>query len=175
MLMEEASSRIAPAPAGCAWIVVHARPRCEKKVAEYCARQAIPVYLPLRPKKHRYGGRVREFHTPLFPGYVFCVVDDRKRVLVRQNRFTANILVVLEQQKLVGQLQQIEQAIASGHAIEVMPYLEVGRRVRVMAGHLKGLEGIVLRAKGGARIVVNLDMIQQSVAVEVESSLLGPA
>jgi transcription antitermination factor NusG len=174
MPQEETATQIAPAPEGGAWIVIHARPRCEKKVAEFCRLQSLPCYLPLRSTTHRYGGRVRRFESPLFPGYVFCVVNIPQRTQVRQSRFTANVLDVLDQAQLVAQLRQVEQAIASGSAIEVMPYLETGRRVRVLSGPLKGLEGIVLRAKGRARIVVNLDMIQQSVAVEVESSLLGP-
>jgi transcription antitermination factor NusG len=59
--------------------------------------------------------------------------------------------------------------------VEVLPYLEKGGHVRVLAGPLKGLEGSVLRSKSSTRIVINVDMIRQSVAVEVDAAFLGPA
>lgn len=156
------------------WVVLHTRPRCEKKIADFCERNTIPVYLPLRAKAHRYGSRERVFLSPLFPGYAFCITTQPQRMLVRQNRHVANVLDVLDQETLVSQLRQIQQALAVGDVAEVMPYLETGRPVRVTGGPFKGLEGIVARVKGRTRVVINVDMIRQSVAVEVDSTYLAP-
>jgi len=161
--------------AGYGWVVVHTRPRAEKKVADQCERSRIPVYVPLRKKVHRYGARERAFWSPLFSGYAFCLVDPSQKTAVSQSQHVANILNVLDQDKLVRQLRQIQKALDVGDMLEVMPYLEKGRRVRVGGGAFKGLEGLVLRVKGKTRVVVNVDMIRQSVAVEVDSSLLVPA
>lgn len=158
-----------------AWVVLHARPRCEKKAADYCKRNDMPWYLPLRKKIHRYGSRERSFWSPLFPGYVFCVVTPVQKSEVRQNRYVANLLEVVDQKTLVEQLRQIDRALTVGDVVEVMPYLEAGRRVAVTSGPMKGLEGLVLRVKGKTRVVINVDMIQQSVAVEVDSAWLAPA
>lgn len=65
--------------------------------------------------------------------------------------------------------------LASQDLVEVMPFLERGRRVRVTAGPLRGLEGMVQRVKGRTRIVLNVDMIRQAVSIEVDSACLGPA
>jgi transcriptional antiterminator RfaH len=157
------------------WVVLHTRPRCEKKVVEYCRRSGFPVYLPLRKKVHRYGARERMFLSPLFPGYAFCILGVAERTAVRQNRHVANLLEVLDQGRLVEQLRQIEQALSAGDVVGVMPYLEKGKPVRVTGGAMKGLEGIVLRVKGRTRVVLNVDMIRQSVVVEVDSALLAPA
>jgi transcription antitermination factor NusG len=165
---------VVPAP-GQAWLVVHARPRAEKKLVQYCGQQGMATYLPLRTKVHRYGNRERAFSSPLFPGYVFCVATPAQRSLVMQNRHAAHVLDVFDQARLVEQLRQIDQALATGDVLEVMPYLESGRRVRVLAGPLKGLEGLVLRSKSNTRIVINVDMIRQAVAMEVDSAWLGPA
>lgn len=158
-----------------AWAVLHARPRCEKKVADYCERNKLPWYLPLRKKIHRYGSREKSFWSPLFPGYVFCVATSVQKCEVRQNRYVANLLEVVDQKTLVEQLRQIDRALTVGDVVEVMPYLETGRRVSVTSGPMKGLEGLVLRVKGKTRVVINVDMIQQSVAVEVDSAWLSPA
>jgi len=161
-------------PAGSAWVVVHARPRCEKKVAEFARQLKCPCYLPLHTRHHRYGARERSFSSPLFAGYVFCMADDAARRMLRQNRHTANLLEVADQAQLVGQLRQVRAALESGQLVEVMPFLESGRRVRVVAGPLRGFEGIVVRVKGQTRIVLNVDMIREAVAVEVDSAALGP-
>lgn len=162
-------------PEGRFWVVLHSRPRCEKKAVDFCSRSGISSYLPLQKKTHRYGGRVRTFSSPLFPGYVFCVVDPEQKRLLRQNQHVANLLDVWDQQQLVLQLQQIQRALEVGDVVEVMPYLESGKMVRVKAGPFKGLEGLVIRVKSKAKVVINVDMIRQAVAVEVDSSFLAPA
>jgi transcriptional antiterminator RfaH len=162
------------APAA-AWCVAHTRPRCEKRVVEFCGRQALPAYLPLRRRLHRYGGRERVFFSPLFPGYAFCLADQQQRLTLKQNRHVANVLTVVEQEKLIAQLRQIRRALELGDAAEVLPYLQEGKPVRVKGGTFKGLEGVVVRVKGKTRVVLNVDMINRSMAVEVESDLLEPA
>ena len=166
---------IIPEPGeGQRWVVVHARPRCEKKVQAAALRQGYVVYLPLHRRTHRYGARVRTFDNPLFPGYVFCLTDQDGVRWLSQNRYTANRLEVVDQQQLVHQLRQLQAALQSGLLTEAMPYLEAGRRVRVQAGPLRGLEGLIVRIKGQTRIVLNVDMIRESVSVEVDSALLAP-
>jgi hypothetical protein len=103
---------IRPPPEGSAWVVAHTRPRCEKRVAEFCRLQGLSAYIPLRSKTHSYGGRRRTFSSPLFPGYVFCVTDPRQKTLLRQSRHTANLLDVLDQAGLVRQLIQIRSSRA---------------------------------------------------------------
>lgn len=71
------------------WIVVRTRPRCEKKLEEVCGLKHMSVYLPLSAKTHSYGGRERTFSSPLFPGYVFSLVNPDQFRWIQQNRFTA--------------------------------------------------------------------------------------
>ena len=65
---------------------------------------------------------------------------------------------------------------ASGQRqIEPHPYLVIGERVRIKAGAMMGLEGILVRKKNNFRVVLALDVIMQSVAVEVDADDLEPA
>ena len=105
---------------------------------------------------------------------MFCLVDLEGWRWLGQNRYTANVLEVVDQQRLVDQLRQLQLALQAGQWVEALPFLEAGRRVRVQAGPLRGLEGLIVRIKGQTRIVLNVDMIRESVAVEVDSSLLSP-
>lgn len=157
-----------------AWVVAHARPRCEKKIMDFCLRNHIPGYLPLRKSIHTYGARKRVFWSPLFPGYAFCVAAPQEKTLLRQNQYVANLLDVLDQAALAGQLRQIQHALSIGDVVEVLPFLETGKQVMVAGGPFKGLEGIVQYLKSKTRVVINVDMINQSMAVEVDSAYLKP-
>lgn len=156
------------------WYVVHTRPRCEKKLSDFMKLEGYVTYLPLRAARHQYGNRIRTFMNPLFPGYTFCLVDARGLATLRQNRYVANALMVVEQEKLVRQLRQVERVLAAGDQLEVQPYIQTGNVVVVKHGPLKGLEGVVARIKGKTRVVINVDMIQKSVACEVDSASLIP-
>lgn len=164
-----------PAPPEADWVVIHTRPRCEKKVAELCAQQKVDRYLPLLKRVHRYGQRVRAFMSPLFPGYLFCVLSRSQQSFFRQNRHVANLLPVLDPERLIVQLRHIRTALDTGDDVEVLPYLEVGKAVRVMQGPLRGVEGVIARVKGKTRIVINVDMIRESVSMEIDASFLDPA
>lgn len=156
------------------WVVVHARPRCEKKLAEAARQNGIRVYLPVYVRTHRYGGRIRRFSSPLFTGYLFCCGDVMQRQWLRQNHYAANVLAVLDQERFVDQLRRVQAAVTSGLPVEVMPFLETGRPVRIVAGPMRGSEGVVVRIRGTDRVLLSVDMIQQAVVVEVDSSALTP-
>ncbi|HSZ20167.1 MAG TPA: KOW motif-containing protein, partial [Candidatus Acidoferrum sp.] len=54
-------------------------------------------------------------------------------------------------------------------------FLAVGRRVRITGGPFAGLEGVLKRRKNNLRMVISLDLIQRSVAVDVDAADVAPA
>ncbi|HMP71808.1 MAG TPA: transcription termination/antitermination NusG family protein [Kiritimatiellia bacterium] len=175
MREEDRIESVLPVPfGGRAWWVLHVRPRCEKKVADAVTRRGGLSYLPLLTRKHRYGTRKRIYHVPLFRGYVFALLDPINTSWCRQNDQVANVLEVADQQPLVDQLRQLYQALAVGEVVEVLPFLQVGKRVRITYGPFKDLEGLVVRVKNSTRVVLQVEMIQQSVVFEADSELLEP-
>ncbi len=152
------------------WVVLHTRPRAEKKLCAHFERDGMPMYLPLRRKEHRYGGRRRAFWSPLFPGYVFGVFPAKMVPSLRNNQYVANVLRVLHQGEFVHQLRQLQLALRAGDMVEVMPYLEKGKPVRIIAGPLKGVEGIVENVGRRTKVVISIEMIQKSVFTEVDSA-----
>ncbi len=172
--MTEASSVLDTRVPDAQWVVVHCRPRCEKKVKAFAELRGIVCFLPLRTSTHRYGARVRSFENPLFPGYLFCLVSRDNQRWLRQHDRVANVLEVEDQATLIRQLHQIEAALDSGQALEVLPFIEKGKWVRIVQGPCKGLEGFVQEVKGQTRVVLNVDFIRESVVIEVEAAWLGP-
>jgi transcription antitermination factor NusG len=113
--------------------------------------------------------------VPLFSGYLFGVADRQQRMFLEQNRMVANILLAVDQDGLVRQLLQVDLALQSGEAIDVLPYLEEGSLVKISSGPFRGMEGVIERIKGKSRVILNVDMIGQAIAVEVDSTYLLPS
>jgi Transcription antiterminator len=107
---------------------------------------------------------------PLFSSYVFVRMDIRERVRV------LGVPGVLSLVSVGGRPVPLPEAdieaLRSGIHLsqcEPHPYLIVGERARIRSGSLAGMEGVLLRKKGSFRIVLSLDLIMQSVAVEIDA------
>jgi transcription antitermination factor NusG len=50
----------------------------------------------------------------------------------------------------------------------------IGERVSISDGPFAGLSGVVLRRKGSVRVVITLDLLMQSMVVEVEIEDVEP-
>ena len=160
---------------GLEWIIVHCSPRCEKKFELFCSQENIPCYLPLRKRVRMYGRRRRVSWLPLFSGYCFAVVPVDQKYVIRQNRYVARVLSESVQTVLVEQLKQLLTAFESGEEVNVYPYIQKGHKVTVLSGAFKGTIAEVVETKEGSQVVINFEMLQQSVVCRIDPSELGPA
>jgi transcription antitermination factor NusG len=156
------------------WFVAHTRPRCEKKLADFCQREGFSVTMPLYRSVKKYRGKKVVFEKPLFPGYVFLrlVPEDRRKVYYSD--YIANLLDVVEQDVFEEQLNDILLAVESESEIEVLlaPTIQPGCRVRIKSGPLRGVEGDVQHRQGQCQVLLRLDFIGQAAAVKVEATQL---
>jgi transcription antitermination factor NusG len=77
-----------------------------------------------------------------------------------------------------SQLDAVRSVIEGGFTVESHPYLQCGDRVRVKSGPLQGLQGILTRKKGLTRLVISMDLLGRSAAVEVDLvnvEVIGPS
>jgi transcription antitermination factor NusG len=155
------------------WWVIHTLSRCEKRMDEWLGRQGWEHYLPLRRRLHVYASKRVEFLHPLFPGYAFGRFSRLERRSVHGSDYAARIIAVEDQSGFLAQLEPIRAVLAQGAALTLCPYLEKGTRVRVMGGRFRGVEGMVQRRSGKARVVLSVDLLQQAVALEVDEALLA--
>src|ERR1700677_3337147 len=58
--------------------------------------------------------------------------------------------------------------------VEPHPLLTIGQRARICSGALAGMEGIVVRKKNSCRVILTIEHIQRSIAVEVDGDDLEP-
>jgi transcription antitermination factor NusG len=155
-----------------AWFVAHTRPRCEKKLSQYCEQEGIAATLPLVSSVHRYRGKTVSFTKPLFPGYVFLQLLAEQKSKVFQRDHVANLLVVTDQELFQQQLAEVLQALASGVEIFLAPEIGVGSRVKVKSGPLRGMDGWVEKRYGLTTVLLRLDFIGQAAAVKLAADEL---
>ena len=170
--MTAQSDLLTSAPSGWAWVVLHTKPRCEKKVVGLGAIKEAEFYLPSTSRVHTYGTRERTYDLPLFPGYVFARMPANHIVWYRNNAHVANVIEVLDEEKFLAPLRSIAASLEAGLEVEVVAPIGPGTRVQVTGGPLKGLETDVHSLAGKNRIVLELEMIQKIVTVEVDVSYL---
>ena len=159
---------------GIAWWVAHTKPRCEKKLAQYCKREGLDATLPCYKSHHRYRGKTAVFVKPLFPGYVFLRLEEDQRRVALQSEYIANLLTVMDQELFARQLGEILTALDSEVEVRLAPAIGVGMRVHIKSGPLRGLEGWVENRTGPKTVLLRLDFIGQAAAVKVEAWDLEP-
>ena len=154
------------------WWVAHTKSRNEKALAHDLISKSINYFLPLTWKVQRKSRRTLRSLLPLFSGYLFfCGKENTRTEALRTNR-VANVIEVKDQQNLVDELVQIEQALRAGAPLVPHKYLEAGQRCRVIAGPLIDLQGLIVRAKNATRLVLQVDMLGQAASVEIDVDMI---
>ncbi len=154
------------------WYVAHTRPRCEKKVRDYCWRKNLAAVLPCYRAAHKYRGKTVVFLKPLFPGYVFIRMPTERRGLVLQSDHVANLLEVHDQELFERQLDEILRALETSLEIRLAPTIGEGARVKIKYGPLRGVEGWVEKRHGMSVVLLRLDFIGQAAAVKLDATEL---
>jgi transcription antitermination factor NusG len=156
------------------WYAVYTYPRHEKTVAEQLELKSVEAFLPTFVTENRWKDRRVRIQNPVFPGYVFTRINlsERNKVLavtgvVRMLSFNGKPAPIDD-----SEIEAVKFCLERGATLEPHPFFEVGERVRVRSGMLEGLEGLVSRCKNERRLIIPISLINQSVAVEVDASLL---
>jgi transcription termination/antitermination protein NusG len=152
------------------WYAAYVCTHHEQKIVGQFRERGLSCFLPTYRSVRRWKDRRKELEMVLFPGYVFVQIDlcNRLRVL----EIPGVVCLVTSNGKPVpvpeGEIESLRSGLASGMRAEPHPFLTAGRHVRVKYGPLQGLEGVLLRRKEGFRLVLSLELIQRSVAVEID-------
>jgi transcription antitermination factor NusG len=156
------------------WFAVYTTPRHEKAVARHFDFRAIKSFLPLYTEMHRWKNGCRvNVEQPLFPGYIFARIGRHDSTQVLS---VPGVLLIVGSGREPLALPDFEiEALRSGlhlRKFEPHPYLVVGEKARIKSGSLAGMVGILARKKNSLRVVLTLELIMRSVAVEVDADEL---
>jgi transcription antitermination factor NusG len=153
------------------WYALHTRHQHERLVARSLAGKGFETFLPQYTVVRRWSDRAKELSVPLFPCYVFLRggLDNRLAVLT-----TPGVHGFVGFAGHAAPIPQIEidavRKAAQDATIEPHPFLKCGDWVRVNSGPLEGVEGVLVRKKNSLRLVLSLELLRRSAAVEVDAS-----
>jgi transcription antitermination factor NusG len=158
------------------WWALYTRHQHEKAVAEVLSAKGFEVFLPTYCSVRRWKDRKKVLSLPLFPCYVFVRGGLSRRLQVVTTPGVHMILFYGERVAIIpeAEIQAIRMTVEGDFLIEPHPFLKCGERVRVIRGSLEGVEGVLLRKKNQVRLVLSVEMLAQSVAVEIDASDVEP-
>lgn len=156
------------------WYAIYTRYQHEKVVAGFLAGKGFETFLPLYSATHRWKDRNKVVSLPLYPSYVFLRggLDRRLAVLT-----TPSVIGLVGFAGCVSfipdaEIEAVRRVLESRLDVQPHPYLNCGDRVRMMSGPLEGVEGILIRKKNLYRLVLSVELLEKSVSVEVDASVV---
>jgi transcription antitermination factor NusG len=178
----------APAPpearprAPLSWYAIWTNSHCEQLVYDQLVGRGFEPFLPRIDIWSRRGGARRVVTAPLFPGYLFLhhpamtkasyIELCKARGLVRILGERWDRLEVVPEREV----NAIRKALDARLPVMPHPGLRDGERVRILRGPLADVEGILIRTKPTkGLIVLRVALLQQSIAVEIDCTLVAPA
>jgi transcription antitermination factor NusG len=138
-------------------------------VARHFEVRNVEHYLPLYKSVRRWkNGCKVAVEFPVFPSYIFVRTAQRA---------TSSLLEIPGLLMFVGagrtataipdaEMDWLRRELPLRN-FEPHAYLTIGRKVRIAAGPMTGACGILVRRKSGLRVVLSVELIRQSLAVEV--------
>ncbi len=151
------------------WYAVHTKARHEKKVNQRLLDKGVESYLPLNTVYRRWSDRYKKVQEPLFSCYVFVHIALRDRLDVLQTDGVVRLVSTRGIPSRIPdeQIEAIRRLLDEERKIENVDMFTPGKKVRVVQGILKGLEGTLVTIKGENRLVITIESIRQAISVEI--------
>jgi transcription antitermination factor NusG len=154
------------------WYALRVKSNFEQTSARLLRCQGYEEFVPTYSTRRQWTDRTKVVDVPLFPGYIFCRFNRWTLAPVIKTPGVVNVVAFGSTPTPVGdeEVEAIRTLLATGTRFEPTRYLTVGQRLEVIRGPLAGLTGILISVKSGWRIVISVNLLQRSVAAEIDPS-----
>jgi transcription antitermination factor NusG len=154
------------------WYAVHTRYQHEKIAARILVHKDFEVFLPLYQACRRWQDRIKEISLPLFPGYLFVRVGQERWLQILTTTGVSGIVSCGDRPAAIppSEVEGVRRLVESSLKIEPHPFLRTGDWVRVKYGPIAGVEGMLVRKKNIARLILSVEILGKSAAVEVDAT-----
>jgi transcription antitermination factor NusG len=158
------------------WLAIQVRPRSERLIALVLKHKGYEEFLTLHRVRRQWSDRVKDVELPLFPGYVFARMSSHMSGPIVTTSGVIRIVGIGNAPVPVedSEIEMLQSVARSGLAVAPWSSVQVGQRVRILAGPLRGTEGLVARLKDKWRLVVAVTLLPRSVAVEIDHDWITP-
>ncbi len=143
------------------------------------SRQGFRSYAPRVQRTIRHARKLRNVLAPLFPGYIFVILDlstDRWRS-VNGTTGVASLIMGAEQPMPVPQgiVETLVAATESSGTVRLDSDLEIGQRVRILSGPFAERLGRLIHLDDKARVRVLIEFMSAEISAQLNRSLVAPA
>ena len=130
-----------------AWNVLYTKSKAEKKVFERLSNLGIDVYCPCQRTLKKWSDRKKWVNEPVFKSYIFVKAPDSEsqKLQILDTPGVVRFLYWLGQPAQVRQVEidAIRSFLGEHQSVESVSF-DVGLKLNVKQGVLKGSEGVVL-------------------------------
>jgi transcription antitermination factor NusG len=156
------------------WFALTAKHQHEPTVARLLGGKGIEVFHPTYAVVRQWKDRKKTLQLPLFPGYVFFMggLDRRVEILSTPGVFSIVSFGDAAAEISGEEIEGIRRVVQGRAPIQPHPFLEQGDRVRVTSGALTGVHGILLRHRDAYRLVLSIELLGRSAAVEIDAEMV---
>jgi transcription antitermination factor NusG len=152
-----------------AWYAIYTKFQHEKSAAALLEKKEFNVFLPVYRTVHRWKDRNQMVVLPLFPCYVFIRTELERKVEILR---TCGVQWLVENAGKAcvvpePEIEAVRRICSVGTRFQPHPFLRRGDLVRIRKGPLLGMEGFFVQTKNQYRVVVSVELLAKSVAVEV--------
>lgn len=167
--------------AGPRWHALWTRSHCERLVSDQLAAKGFDAFLPTVDVWSRRTGIRHRIQVPMFPGYLFVRHAMDKGSYIEMRKARGLVCVLGEGWDALAvvpdrEVEAIQRVARSRVPVLAHPHLREGQRVRVTGGPLADVEGILVRHEPErGMLVLSVELLKRSVAVEVDCTWIVPA
>jgi transcription antitermination factor NusG len=151
------------------WYALYTRHQHEKMVDQILTNKGFDTFLPLYSTTHNWKDRTKALSLPLFPCYVFLKGGIERRLQILTTPGIYGLVSSAGQPAAIPdiEIEAIRRVVTSGTRVEAHPFLKCGNWVRVKCGPLTGIEGILVRKKNIARLVLSVEILGTAASIDV--------
>lgn len=158
------------------WFAIQVIPRRENKALLLLDSQGYESFLPTYRVRHIWSDRVKVLERPLFPGYVFCRIQEGAFGLVLATPGIGRFVTVGGTPCPISddEICSLARVSRSGLPALPHPYFVVNQKVQVVNGLFAGVVGAVVRVENQRRLIVSVDAIERSISIAIGQADVVP-
>jgi transcription termination/antitermination protein NusG len=163
------------------WYALYTRSHCEQLVCDQLAAKGFHIFLPKIDAWSQRAGKGHLISEPMFPGYLFLQYAIAKSGYIEVRKARGLVCILGEgwdKPSIVpdAEIKAIQTTLRASMPVMPHPYLREGQRVRITQGSLRGVEGILIQSKlAKGLLILSVDLLQRSIAVEIDCSVVTAA
>jgi transcription antitermination factor NusG len=158
------------------WTAVYCKPRQEKALAWDLVRRDVTYYLPMVLRQTSSGGRRRRNLYPLFPSYLFFAGGEVERLAVLKTERVVRLIEInpTQQTQFQREIKYLDAALQCfPESIELYPRLVPGACVRITAGPMRDVEGVIIQSHNKRKLWLGVSVLGVGATVEIHADLVA--